>query len=252
MIKVVLLGAGNVACQLAIAMENVNKVEIVQRYSRTASNKNFFDASIPCTTDLGALERADLYILAIKDEAIAEVAQTLPKLPGILVHTSGAIGMEALHMHDQHGVMYPVQSLSMHQKINLKEVPFAIESNSQENLHVVRSLSSEISDHVFELDSFKREKLHITAVFANNFSNFMFSCAEELCREFDIPFDILRPMILETGKKVQYMSPFEAQTGPARRGDLEVIQKHEEALKNTQKEIYQRLTQAIIKTYQKA
>lgn len=251
MIKVVLIGAGNVAYQLAIALQSASKVDLIQRYSRTASNTDFFDASIDHTKDLKHLKPADIYILAVKDEAIAEVAALLPEVKGIVVHTSGAMGLEVLEKHDQRGVVYPVQSLSMHQKINLKEVPFAIEANSKGNLDIIRTLFSQLSDQLFELDSSKREKLHITAVFANNFSNFMFSCAEDLCRQFNIPFDILRPLILETGKKVQYMDPLEAQTGPAKRLDLEVIQKHEKELKGMQKEIYKQLTEAIIKTYQK-
>ncbi|MGI9532836.1 Rossmann-like and DUF2520 domain-containing protein [Lutimonas sp.] len=251
MIKVVLIGDGNVAYQLAIALQSANNVDLIQRYSRSESNNSLFDPSIDHTTDLKHLKHADIYILAVKDEAIAEVAALIPDLNGIVVHTSGAMGLEQLGRHQRIGVIYPVQSLSIQQKINLKKVPFAIEASSKEDLDVIRTLISHISEHVFDLDSAKREKLHITAVFANNFSNFMFSCAEDLCQQFDIPFDILRPLIVETGKKIQYLDPLEAQTGPAKRLDHEVIQKHKKELKGMQKEIYTLLTEAIIKTYQK-
>ena len=107
-----------------------------------------------------------------------------------------------------------------------------------------------MSEKVFELNSSEREKLHVSAVFANNFSNYMFACADSLCKEFDLPFDILRPIIMETGKKIQTMAPREAQTGPARRNDRVVIQKHIEMLRGEKKEIYTLLSNAISKAYQ--
>jgi len=249
MIKVVLLGSGNVAYHLALALKSATHVELIQRYSRKESNADFFDSTIPHTTDLKQLKAADIYILAIKDEAIFKLCQQLKPLDGLMVHTSGAMGLDVLTSSNRRGVLYPVQSLSIHQKINLQDVPFAIEARSKQDQKLLRSLASELSPHVFELDSAKREKLHVSAVFANNFSNFMFTCAEDLCKQYQIPFDILRPLILETGKKIQYMQPYEAQTGPAKRFDYEVIEKHENQLQGAQKEIYKLLTEAIINTY---
>ena len=251
MIKVVLLGSGNVAYHLAMAMKSANNVELVQRYSRKNANAAFFDSSIPHTSDLKQLKSADVYILAVRDEAIAKVYKLLDHVKGLMVHTSGAMGLDILAPRSRRGVLYPVQSLSIDQKIDLKEVPFAIEANSTEDLKLLQNVASVLSHQVFELDSIKREKLHVSAVFANNFSNFMFTCAEDLCKEHQIPFEILRPLIMETGKKVQYLKPFDAQTGPARRHDQQVIQKHMDQLKGQQKEIYKLLSLAISNAYKR-
>ncbi len=251
MIKVVLLGSGNVAYHLALAFKSATNVELIQRYSRQESDNEIFDISIPHTTDLKQLQSADIYILAIKDEAIFDLCQSLNHIDGLVTHTSGAMGLEVLATRNRRGVLYPVQSLSIHQKVSLKDVPFAIEAASKEDQKLLRSLASELSPRVFELNSVQREKLHVSAVFANNFSNFMFTCAENLCKQYQIPFDILRPLILETGKKIQYMQPFDSQTGPARRFDLGVIEKQENQLQGMNKEIYKLLTEAIIKTYKR-
>lgn len=251
MIKVVLLGSGNVAYHLALAFKSASNVELIQRYSRQEPDNEFFDISIPHTTDLKQLQSADIYILAIKDEAIFDLCQSLDQIDGLIIHTSGAMGLEVLAARNRRGVLYPVQSLSKHQKISLKDVPFALETESKEDQKLLRSLATELSPLVFELNSAQREKLHASAVFANNFSNFMFTCAEDLCKQYQIPFDILRPIILETGKKIQYMQPFDAQTGPARRFDLGVIEKQENQLQGMHKEIYKLLTEAIIKTYKR-
>ena len=251
MIKVVLLGSGNVAYHLALAMKSADNIELIQRYSRKNSNAQLFDRSVPHTTDLLELKAADIYILAIKDAVITKVCKSLRHLKGFLVHTSGAMGLNVLDSRFRRGVLYPVQSLSIDQKIDLKDVPFAIETEFTEDQVLLQKLAAELSHHVFELDSAKREKLHVAAVFANNFSNFMFTCAEDLCKEHEIPFEILRPLILETGRKVQYMPPLDAQTGPARRHDQDVIEKHLNQLKGQQKEIYKLLSLAISNTYKR-
>ena len=251
MIKVVLVGSGNVAYHLALAMKSAKNVELVQRYSRKNSNTAYFDDSVPHTTDLRQIKPADIYILAIKDEAISEVNNKLKNINGLLVHTSGAMNLDVLDSRIRRGVLYPVQSLSINQKINLKDVPFAIEADSITDRQLLQDLASELSDHVYELDSNQREKLHVSAVFANNFSNFMFACAKDLCDEHQIPFEILRPLILETSHKIQYLTPYDAQTGPARRHDMEVIQQHLNQLNGQQKEIYKLLSAAISDTYKR-
>lgn len=250
MIKVVLLGSGNVAYHLALALKCAENVELIQRYSRNGTNTNFFDKSIPHVTQLNLLESADIYIIAIKDEAISEISSKLKHLKGLVVHTSGAVPINTLSSNINRGVLYPVQSLSIKQQIEFNKVPLVIEAEDDVNLQLLHKLASKISKHVFELDSVAREKLHISAVFANNFSNFMFSCAADLCKKFEIPFEVLKPLILETGKKIQYMDPLEAQTGPAKRNDQEVIEKHLSQLSGDHRKIYQLVTAAISKTYQ--
>lgn len=249
MIKVVLLGSGNVAYHLALALKSAEQVELIQRYSRHGNNDAFFDASLPCSSDLKDLKKADIYILAVKDDSIGSLSEKLKHLNGLVVHTSGSMDMKILCPGLKRGVLYPVQTFTIQQKIDFKKVPLAIEAETREDLKLLHSLAAALSEKVFELDSSAREMLHVAAVFANNFSNYMFACADALCKEFKLPFDILRPMILETGKKVQDMDPYKAQTGPARRNDRAVIEKHIAMLQGEKKEIYTLLSESIMKAY---
>lgn len=250
MIKIVLLGSGNVAYHLALALKSATSVQLVQRYRRNKKNDLYFDSSIPVTSNLSDLEEADIYIIAVKDEAIGDLSEKIKHLSGLVVHTSGSIHIDNLRSGERRGVFYPVQSLTINQKIDFKGVPLVIESVLKEDLNLLHTLAGKISSRVFELNSSEREKLHITAVFANNFSNYMFTCAEILCSEFKLPFEILKPIILETGKKIQSISPAKSQTGPARRNDQEILKKHMEMLSGDKREIYQLLSKAITKLYQ--
>lgn len=250
MIKVVLLGSGNVAYHLALALKSAEHVELIQRYSRNGNNDAFFDASLPLTNNLLELKTADIYILAIKDDSIGSISEKLQHLNGLVVHTSGSIGLKTLYAGLKRGVLYPVQTFSINQIMDFKKIPLVIEAERKEDLELLQTLATSLSEKVFELNSSEREKLHVSAVFANNFSNYMFACADSLCKEFDLPFDILRPIIMETAKKIQTMDPQEAQTGPARRNEKVVIQKHIEMLRGEKKEIYTLLSNAISKAYQ--
>jgi len=250
MIKVVLLGSGNVAYHLALALKSAEQVELIQRYSRNGNNDAFFDATLPCSNDLQDLKKADIYLLAIKDDNIGSFSKELQHLQGLVVHTSGSVPMKTLHSGLRRGVVYPVQTFTINQAIEFKKVPLVIEAETKDDLQLLQTFAGSLSEQVFELNSNEREKLHVSAVFANNFSNYMFACADALCKEFNLPFDVLRPIILETGKKIQTMDPLEAQTGPARRNDQVIIEKHMGMLQGEKKEIYTLLSNAITKAFQ--
>jgi predicted short-subunit dehydrogenase-like oxidoreductase (DUF2520 family) len=250
MIKVVLLGSGNVAYHLALALKSAKQVELIQRYSRNGNNDAFFDANLPCSNDLQDLKKADIYLLAIKDDSIGSFSEELQHLKGLVVHTSGSVSMKTLHSELRRGVLYPVQTFTINQAIDFKKVPLVIEAETKDDLQLLQNFARSLSEQVFELNSLEREKLHVSAVFANNFSNYMFACAAALCKEFKLPFDVLRPIILETGKKIQSIDPLEAQTGPARRNDQVIIKKHLGMLQGEKKEIYTLLSNAITKAFQ--
>ena len=249
MIKVILIGSGNLAAHLSRALILAPSVDFVQRLSRNSTNSHYFDPSIPVIHDFSALADADIYILAVKDDAISNLSKDLNYLQGLVIHTSGSVAMTALDPNLRRGVLYPAQSFSLDKEIDFKKVPLALETDSEKDYKLLFSLASEMSDNTHKLDSEGRQKLHIAAVFANNFSNYMFYCAEELCEQAGISFDILKPMILETGLKVQDLSPHEAQTGPARRNDQQTINRHLEKLKGDKKMIYKNITDAIIRSY---
>jgi len=250
MIKVVLLGSGNVAYHLALALASAENIELIQRYSRNGNNDAFFDPSLPCTDNLQDLKKADIYIIAVKDGAINSFSKKLQHVDGLIVHTSGSMALNEIHSSLRKAVLYPVQTFTINQKVDFKKVPLVIEAESNEDYMLLQTLASGLSEQVYQLSSSEREKLHVAAVFANNFSNYMFTCAEAICSEFQLPFDLLRPIILETGRKIQTISPIQSQTGPARRNDQAIIEKHIIMLQEEKKEIYKLLSKAITKSYQ--
>jgi predicted short-subunit dehydrogenase-like oxidoreductase (DUF2520 family) len=250
MIKVVLLGAGNVAVHLAAALQSAKNVALIQRFSRNDKMNGFFDANIPFTTKLDELQKADVYIIAINDDAIESFSKKLPPLEGLVVHTSGSMPMMAIDRSLRKGVLYPVQTFSKGQAIDFSSVPLAIEAELDEDQTLLNQLATSLSDKVFQVRSSQREKLHLAAVFANNFSNYMYLMAQDICDENLISFDILKPIILETAKKIMNLDPYMAQTGPAKRKDIKVIEKHLLSLEGEKKEIYGMLSNAISKRYQ--
>jgi len=249
MIKVVLLGAGNVAFHLAKAFKLSSNIDFVQHYRRNDNNDADFDIQTLKTDDLNNLVPADIYVIAINDDAITPFSSQLNFTKGLVVHTSGSMPLKALQCKANKGVFYPLQSFSKEQHINFDEVPITIEAKNKSDLNLLNIFAGSISNHVYEINSLQREKLHIAAVFANNFSNQMFTIAKDICDQYQISFDILKPLILETAEKVQNMNPIEAQTGPATRNDEKIITKHLEQISGEQKEIYALITKSIINKF---
>jgi len=251
MIRVVLIGSGNVAVHLARALEKTESMMLVQYFSRTDRNKHYFSETVPHTKDMGSLIEADVYLIAVKDEAIEEVASQISDRKGLVLHTSGSISLESLKSAKRYGVLYPVQTFSKDRELDWKKIPLALEASSPDAMSLLRKLASSLSDHVCEIDSARRKKLHLSAVFANNFSNHMFALAEELCDENQLDFELLKPLISETGKKVMSIPPEAAQTGPARRHDYAVQEAQANELTSDKKVIYELLSKSISSRYPK-
>jgi len=246
MIKVVLLGAGNVAVHLAKAFYKAKNIDFVQRYSRGSKNDSYFDSQIAKTNNLDNLAQADIYVIAIKDDAIAKFSKQLTLKKGLVVHTSGSMPLHALQCKANKGVFYPLQTFSKEQNLDFNNIPIAIETEDIKDIDLLNNFAKSVSNYVSEIDSSQREKLHIAAVFANNFSNFMFTIAKDICDVNNFSFDILKPIILETANKVQTVNPVKAQTGPAKRNDQKIIEEHLSQLAGKQKEIYQLISDSII------
>ena len=252
MISIVILGTGNVAKHLFDAFTAQNGVEIVQVYGRNQNALSYFNNQINTTSDLSNIKEADIYLIAITDDAISEVSRLLVGKKGLIVHTSGSIPMNALPHKHRHGVFYPLQTFSANRKVNFKEIPICIESENEEDYELLNELASVISDKVIQIDSDQRKALHLTAVFANNFTNHMYHLAQEICTENDVPFELLFPLINETAAKIQDLSPLDAQTGPARRNDTGTLKKHLAQLKHKKhKKVYTLMSKSIRKTYGK-
>ena len=241
-----MIGAGNLATHLCRALINAGH-EIIQIYSRTLESASTLanEINVPYTTDSKAIISSDLAIIAVNDDSIQDIEKhiTFPK-----VHTSGTKPLSNLN-GENIGVLHPLQTFNKNLDINFKSIPVCIESSNSNLLQTLKNLAQSISDKVLELNSEQRKNLHLAAVISCNFSNMLYRLSEEVCQKEGIPFDILHPLILETAQKIKHTTPSNAQTGPAKRGDFETIEKHLMLLQNDEekKEIYQLLTASIKK-----
>ncbi|SKB31009.1 NADP oxidoreductase coenzyme F420-dependent [Salegentibacter holothuriorum] len=245
MVEVVILGTGNVAFHIFQTFSEAKNIRVIQVYNHKKVSLKSFSKLIDTTTNIHNLKPADFYLLALKDDVISEIAQQLNNHKGIILHTSGAIGLNALQSATNFGVFYPLQSFSKNNTVDFTEIPICIEANSTENLEKIKSLALEISTDVREIDSEQRKALHVAAVFVNNFSNHLYSIGAEICDDHGIDFSILKPLITETALKIKNLKPREAQTGPALRNDQKTIETHLALLPNKHKHIYNLITQSI-------
>jgi predicted short-subunit dehydrogenase-like oxidoreductase (DUF2520 family) len=246
MIKITIIGSGNVAQHLIDTFAKSNAVEIVQVYSRTQKHISPLLDSSKITNDWNALAEADLYIIAVSDDAIPYVSSQLPFENRLVVHTSGSAPLTSLDDKNRKGVFYPLQTFTKGKSVDFKVIPFCLETQLDNDYALLEKVAQSISDSVYKIDSHQRKALHVAAVFVNNFTNYLYQLGNEICQENHVPFDILKPLILETAEKLLTLSPKEAQTGPAKRNDLSTIEAHESFLSNeNQSTIYKILTQSI-------
>ncbi|MCF8368590.1 MAG: DUF2520 domain-containing protein [Bacteroidales bacterium] len=253
--KVVVIGAGNVATQLSFALEYAG-LQIIQVYSRTSSSAEKLgnDLYTDFTTDIKKINSsADLYILALSDDANRQFANDLSLGDKLVVHTSGSLELEDLKgCSSNYGVFYPLQTFSKTRKIEFKDIPVCIEANSPDNLKALYELASKVSNNVREVTSDQRHQIHLAAVFACNFPNYMFTIAQKVMQPSGIDFEILKPLIRETAEKIQKVSPLEAQTGPARRKDTAIMERHIHLLNKfpEYKHLYQLISEEIGNQYE--
>ncbi|SHL46853.1 Rossmann-like and DUF2520 domain-containing protein [Flavobacterium chilense] len=246
MIRITLIGSGNVAQHLIKAFAKSELVEIVQVYARkkeTLASLVDFDKIV---NDFEDLKEADIYIIAVSDKAISEVAKKLPFQNRVVVHTSGAASLDVLDSKNRKGVFYPLQTFSKNKEIDFSTIPMCLEAENTFDFRVLESLAKSISNAVYPINSNQRKALHVAAVFVNNFTNHLYQIGQEICEEHQVPFDVLKPLIQETSEKIKTLNPVDAQTGPAKRHDATTIEAHLEYLTNeNQKNIYKILTQSI-------
>ena len=173
---------------------------------------------------------ADVYLISVSDDSIADVAAQMPDVEGIVAHTAGSVPMSILNRFSHHGVIYPLQSFSKSRKIDVSRVPFCIEGCDSNTTGTLKALARTLSYDVRPMTTEQRAQLHIAAVFASNFVNSMYAEAETILKNSDIPFDIMRELIAETAAKAAELGPVAAQTGPARRGDQGVMNRQMQSL----------------------
>jgi predicted short-subunit dehydrogenase-like oxidoreductase (DUF2520 family) len=247
MLKLVIIGGGNVAQHLAQAFANARDVALLQVYSRSAVPPGTFPAGVEQIHDLNDLTDADLYIVAVSDNAIADVIKSLPFSGRLVAHTSGMTPLE-IEGSNYNAVFYPLQTFSKGREIDYSAIPVCIEASERLHLQILRIAATAISANIHYTNHGQRSALHAAAVFVNNFVNHMYVLGDEICRDNNLPFDILKPLITETAAKVQELMPADAQTGPAKRNDTNTIQAHLAFLQSDElKEIYSQLTKSIQK-----
>lgn len=250
MITVVILGAGNLGLHLFGAISKAKNTSVIQWYNRRLKCIEPFKHKVQVTDDLTKLVKADIYILAVSDDAISKLSSQLPFQDRLIVHTSGSASIHDLDKTQRRGVFYPLQTFSKASELEFKIVPICIETLEKKDLVILKELAEAIGSPYYKISTEQRQILHLSAVFVNNFTNQLYRIAHEISDAKGINFDVLKPLILETAKKVQTLSPYLAQTGPAKRNDRKTIKRHLKLLENKDhKEIYELLTNAIIKTH---
>ncbi|MGA3014215.1 MAG: DUF2520 domain-containing protein [Bacteroidales bacterium] len=250
--KIVIIGAGRVARNLCVALRKKNYT-ILEVWNRSETKgldlARKLKAKYIRVLEYISLD-ADLYILAVSDDAIKQILERLDIGDHLLVHTSGSVDMDILGMAATNfGVIYPLQTFRTDRRISFRNVPLCIEASSDENLRRLKAFTDSISHRVYKIDSDQRRVLHLSAVFASNFSNFMVAVSQDLLRNKGIDPTILEPLIKYTAENSGSPSVFDFQTGPAIREDMETIAMHLNMLSAhpDYKEIYSLITQNIIK-----
>lgn len=256
--KIALIGAGNVATHLGRALVATGH-EVVAVYSRTRTSAERLatDIRVPLATDsiaeLTAAAGSDpLYIISVKDDAVKAVGEALAEAvpEAFVVHTAGSLPMDLLPSH-RRGVLYPMQTFSRERAVDFSVIPLFIEASTTDNLQQLHALAGSLSTSVYEMPSAERAYLHIAAVFSCNFANHLSTLAAELLQRHGIPFSVMLPLLDETTRKLHFLSPQAAQTGPAMRGDRTVMAAQHALLHReddgNMSDIYQLLSESISK-----
>lgn len=256
--KISIIGAGNVGTHLATALED-RGFEIIDVYSRNINNakklaRKLYDAKATDQLDFSRSE-AELFIISVADQAIHHVSDhlVLPSSKAIVVHTSGSIPLNHLaNAGLRTGIFYPLQTFSKEKKVKFSEINFCIHSLSQTVMDLLAEVAYTLSTKVYHINDEERKILHVSAVFACNFSNYMLTISKDILEKHQMDFKWMESLIKETMEKSLTIGPKESQTGPAKRNDTPTIDKHLQLLSEMHPEyhkIYEVMTESIIKTY---
>ena len=248
--KIVILGSGNVAYHLVKAFTQ-NRVEVAQIFGRNATELQNISTEFGIPFSTNNIVEADVYIICVRDSVIGEVSESIPYTQCIVAHTSGAVSRETLRGNFQKAVLYPLQTFSKLKELDYAQIPFFVDAENDNTKAELQSLAQKISTKVAFADDEKRKYIHLTAVFACNFTNHLYARAKEIADEQNIPFEYFLPLIDETTNKIHQIDPKNAQTGPALRNDLAVLQSHELLIHNPESLlIFTALNNSIKKMYE--
>ncbi|MFL2610964.1 MAG: DUF2520 domain-containing protein [Flavobacteriaceae bacterium TMED206] len=252
MMRISIIGAGKVGLNMFETLRKKKDVKLVSLFNRSIEKILHYRKKVFITNNIKEIKKSDIYIISTKDDSIKKISEKIIGRDGLIVHTSGSTEMKILSIHKNFGVFYPLQTLTEGKIADFKKIPICVEANNEINYKILKKLTKITGSKYYQVDSKQRIALHVSAVFACNFTNYLFSKAYDICRSNKIPFDILFPLIRETLGKIEENNPSEIQTGPAIRKDLSTIKKHLNFINSkNSKKIYSILTQEIIKNYGK-
>ena len=240
------------ATSLSMALKKSGNAPVAV-WSRTAESAEMLGKRVGClyTDDLASLPPADVVIISVVDSALREMAAKVATIypSALILHTAGSIPMSALSDAgaSRYGVFYPMQTMSKQNVVPFDDVTIFIESNCDEDTAYLHSLALSMSNKVTYATSDQRSFLHVAAIFACNFPNALYCMVAELLESKGLPFDSMLPLIDEAAKKVHRVHPLEAQTGPAKRGDINVMNAHKAMLPDELAAIYEAMSNYIMK-----
>ncbi len=257
-LKIDFIGAGNLAWNLAPALENAG-ASVRNIYSRNPENakrlaSKLYEGQVKTDLDFSQNE-VDIILIAVADDAIEEVVKEII-LPDnvIIAHTSGAVPLSTLGYLAalNIGVFYPLQTFTKKQRVNFSEIPILIEGENTDTINALIKLAEKVSSNVYNISSNQRQQLHLAAVFANNFTNWMLTQSQAILKKSDLDLSLLQPLLEQSIAKAIELEPQNAQTGPAKRGDFEVLDAQMKLLAHQpeRQELYRLITQQIVNYYQ--
>ena len=254
--EAVFIGSGSVATHLALALQKKG-VTIAQVYSRTQKNAAILAEKLNTTytTDISEIyDKADIYFYALKDGAFRHTLKSFDLPDAIHVHTAGSIPMSEFDgIATKYGVFYPLQTFSKEKEVDFSKIPICIEAINSEVQKKLLEIAELLDSKTYLITSEQRKKIHLAAVFACNFSNYMYDISSQILEDIGVNFEIMHPLIMETAEKIQSVQPYKAQTGPAVRFDDKIISSHLTMLKERRdlKKIYNLLSKDIYKRHKK-
>lgn len=253
--KLFVIGSGNVANSLGSAFKKAGH-EITGVFGRNplTSARLAKKLNTKAFNDINKIPiGSDIYLLAIKDDAINEIAHILKKTKGIVVHTSGTTSISTLSRFNNHGVFYPVETIKTNFPLSYKKVPICLEASNEPTLKKLLELAGSISNEIYLLDSNQRAQLHLAAVFTNNFNNYLLGISIDILKNCLLPKELLKELAYSTVRNAFSLGSYQSQTGPALRNDKITMQKHLNMLKKdkTRLGIYNFLTKKIINVHKK-
>jgi len=243
MIHITIVGTGALARNLYHNFIESKKVAL-QIIGRSKEQLDYF-SNATTTTNFKSAQDSELIILAVSDTDVSICEELIGISERFIVHCAGSLALDVLKSPNA-GVLYPLQTFNIINIVDLKRVPILIEATNESSLKYINNVAHIISSNVCQLNSQKRKEAHLAAIFANNFSNYLYGISKELLEEFDLPEDLLDELILQTAKNAIANHPKEIQSGPAKRNDVTAIKLHLDMIYNpNHKDLYEKLSNAI-------